>query len=45
MERSRVLEWFLCFNPVGASHDYLPGFLMRVGPARNVVPEPTFMPR
>lgn len=39
-EGSRFLEWFLCFNPVGASHDYLPGFLMRVGPARNVVPEP-----
>ena len=42
---SRFLEWFLCFNPVGASHDYLPGFLMRVGPARNIVPEPSLLPR
>ena len=33
-----MLEWLLCFNPVGASHDYMPGFVSRVGPARNVVP-------
>ena len=38
-EGSRLAEWFLCFNPVGAGHDYLPGFVRRVGPARNIVPE------
>ena len=38
VERAPVLEWLLCFNPVGASHDYMPGFVSRVGPARNVVP-------
>ena len=37
MQRS-WLEWFLCFNPVGASHDYIPGLVKRIGPARNVVP-------
>jgi hypothetical protein len=38
MEGAPLLEWFLCFNPVGASHDYIPGLVRRVGPARNVVP-------
>jgi hypothetical protein len=45
IDGSPVLEWFLCFNPVGASHDYLPGIVSRVGPARNMVPEPTFPER
>lgn len=38
MEASPVLEKFLCFNPVGASHDYIPALVPRTGPARNVVP-------
>jgi hypothetical protein len=33
-----LLEWFLCFNPVGAAHDYIPALAKRTGPARNVVP-------
>jgi hypothetical protein len=33
-----MLEKFLCFNPVGASHDYIPGLINRTGPPRNVVP-------
>ena len=33
-----MLERFLCFNPVGAKHDYIPGLVRRTGPARNVVP-------
>jgi hypothetical protein len=37
----RLLEWFLCFNPVGASHDYIPELVKRTGPARNVVPPMT----
>jgi hypothetical protein len=32
------LEWFLCFNPVGAKHDYIPALVKRTGPARNIVP-------
>ena len=39
MKGSRLLEWLLCFNPVGASHDYIPALVRRVGPARNIVPE------
>jgi hypothetical protein len=38
MQRSWLLEWFLCFNPAGASHDYIPGLVKRIGPPRNVVP-------
>ena len=38
MQNKWLLEWFLCFNPVGASHDYIPGLTKRTGPARNVVP-------
>ncbi len=38
VEASPMLEWFLCFNPVGAAHDYMPSLTKRVGPARNIVP-------
>lgn len=38
MEATPLLEKFLCFNPVGASHDYIPALVERTGPARNVVP-------
>ena len=41
MQGAPLLEWFLCFNPVGASHDYIPGLVGRVGPARNIVPKST----
>lgn len=39
VQASPWLEWFLCFNPVGASHDYMPSLVRRVGPARNIVPK------
>lgn len=38
MGSSPLLERFLCFNPVGATHDYIPELVPRVGPPRNVVP-------
>jgi hypothetical protein len=38
MQGPRLSEWFLCFNPVGASHDYIPELVKRTGPAHNVVP-------
>ncbi|MGK0238042.1 MAG: hypothetical protein ACI92G_001506 [Candidatus Pelagisphaera sp.] len=38
VEPSPLLEWFLCFNPVGASHDYMPSLVQKVGPSRNIVP-------
>ena len=41
MESAPLLEWFLCFNPVGAAHDYVPALVSRVGPARNIVPKST----
>jgi hypothetical protein len=39
MERRPIAEWFLCFNPVGASHDYMPSFIEHLGPRGNVVPD------
>ncbi|MGK0238041.1 MAG: hypothetical protein ACI92G_001505 [Candidatus Pelagisphaera sp.] len=39
MEAYPLLEKFLCFNPVGASYDYIPELLPRVGPARNQIPK------
>jgi hypothetical protein len=38
MRSHPLLDRFLCFNPVGASHDYIPEFAPRTGPPRNVVP-------
>jgi len=38
MRSSPLLERFLCFNPVGATHDYIPELVPRIGPPRNVVP-------
>jgi hypothetical protein len=38
MHHSWMLEWFLGFNPVGATHDYLPSLVDRDSPARNPVP-------
>ena len=34
-----LLEKFLCFNPVGASYDYIPELIPHVGPARNSIPK------
>ena len=38
MRRDPLLDRFLCFNPVGATHDYIPALVPRIGPPRNLVP-------
>ena len=45
VRRRWILDWFLCFNPVGASHDYIPALAKGIGPARNVVPTYVIPPR
>lgn len=39
MQGYPILEKFLCFNPAGASHDYIPELAARTGSPRNVVPD------
>lgn len=39
MERRPIADWFLCFNPVGSVHDYMPSFIEHLGPDGNIVPD------